>query len=367
MGIGPMLFYSLSALSPLLVAELGLSKTEYGALASVMFVAAALSSIVSAKVMNMSGTWLAIWFLVAGGTLAMFVAAGARNYGILLLSVVISGIIQSLSHPVTNRLVADLVPAVHQGISIGIKQAGVQVIQAACGLFQPWLALFVGWRGAIAAFGAGSFALGAVLLSRFVPRQGGRITASAMRGQRPKLSRRVLGLAGFACFAGAAQQAGNVHIPLFGHHELGLSVTEAGLLVVVVGGVGVAARIGWGRLSQRLGSKLSMYAIAVGGAASISLLLLSNSYYPVLVWAGVGLFGATGVAANVVVMVGVVHAVPPELVGRASSVVSMGMFVGFAAGPVGVGALVDLTGSYVAGWGAVVFAYALAAGMAYPA
>jgi cyanate permease len=49
------------------------------------------------------------------------------------------------------------------------------------------------------------------------------------------------------------------------------------------------------------------------------------------------------------------------VIGRASGVLAVGLYAGFAIGPVSFGALVDHTDSYQIGWIAVVLAYLAAA------
>ena len=49
-------------------------------------------------------------------------------------------------------------------------------------------------------------------------------------------------------------------------------------------------------------------------------------------------------------MAGVMRVVPAARVGAATGVVSMGMYTGFAAGPLLMGLLLDRTGNFHAGW-----------------
>ena len=71
---------------------------------------------------------------------------------------------------------------------------------------------------------------------------------------------------------------------------------------------------------------------------------------PLLLWLGVALHGATVLGTNVVVMAGVMKVVPATRVGSASGVVSMGMYAGFAAGPLLMGLLLEGSGTFRSGW-----------------
>ena len=359
MGAGPLIVYSISTLSPFLVPALDLTRTQYGSLATLTYGAAAFASMRAGGIVDTSRAHLVMFWLVTGAAGAMHAAAVAPNYPVLLVAVMASGVVQALSNPVTNRLAAQWVPPGPRGAVMGIKQSGVQMTQAATGLFLPTLAVLAGWRGAMALTAGACMLLGVALAARYVPREGPRAPATfGVSGAA--LPAPVWWLTAFVFLTGAAMQGANFYLPLFGYEELALPASTAGLLSALVGAVGIAARIGWGRLAERIGGRLAMLALALGGAGGITLILLSLLVHPLLVWAGAFLLGATGVAANVVVMVSVIHAVPSHAIGRASGVVALGMYLGFTVGPVSVGAIVDAIGHYSAAWGTLVGIYLLA-------
>lgn len=349
MGAGPLIVYAISALSPFLVPAMDLTRTQYGSLATLTFAAAAVSSMRAGRAVDTTNARTVMFWLVAGAAGALLAAAVAPNYPVLVVAVVASGVVQALSNPVTNRLAAQWVPPGPRGVVMGVKQSGVQMIQAASGLFLPTLAVLAGWRGAMAIAAGACLLLGLTLVARFVPGERDRNRrTSTVTGAR--LPAPVWWLAGFVFLTGAAMQGANFYLPLFGYEELGLPVSTAGLLAAVVGITGIAARIGWGRAAERLGGHVAMPALAIGGAVAVTLILLALSIHPALVWVGAFLLGATGVAANVVVMVSVIHVVPSHAIGRASGVVALGMYLGFAAGPVSMGAVVDAAGHYSTAW-----------------
>lgn len=359
MGAGPLIVYAISTVSPLLVPALDLSRTQYGALATVTYAAAAIASLRAGRIVDSTGARQVMFWLVIGAVGAMLAAAAAPNYAILLVAVTASGVVQALSNPVTNRMAARWLPAGSRGVVMGVKQSGVQIAQAATGLFLPTLAVLTGWRGAMALAAGACLLVGLVLVTRYVPREEQAASRrSTITGAALPVP--VWWLTAFVFLAGAALQGANFYLPLFGYEELGLPVGTAGLLAAMIGVVGIAARIGWGRLAERVGSRMAMATVALGGALAVSLLLLSLIVHPAFVWAGAFLLGATGVAANVVVMMTVIHAVPSHTIGRASGVVSFGMYLGFTCGPVTVGALVDAVGHYTVAWVVLIGIYLLA-------
>lgn len=80
---------------------------------------------------------------------------------------------------------------------------------------------------------------------------------------------------------------------------------------------------------------------------------------PALFWAGVVLHGLTVLGTNVVVNAGTMQTVDATRIGAATGTTTMGMYAGFAVGPVGMGAVVELTGGFVLGWVLVGVAYAV--------
>lgn len=368
MGMGPLLLQSLTAMSPLVVADLGISRAQLGTLATTSFLVAAVVSGAGGGLLDRADLRRAMVALHVAGAGSVVVAALAHGYAGLVLGVAVSGAVLGMANPVTNRLIALRTPAAGRGAVMGIKQSGVQMAQAFAGVLLPVLALVLGWRGALGAATVPAL-LGLLLVLRHVPAgTAGSSHAPARReprGQpRAGLPAVVWWLTGYAVLSGFAVQAGTLYLPLYGFEVLGLGSTAAGALTAVVGVVGLTARIVWGRVMEQAATPRSvLLVLAAGGGLGIGLVLLAEVLHPMLVWAGAVVFGATGVAANVVLMVVVLRVVPAEAVGRASGRLSMGLFGGFAVGPVAVGALVDATSDYRLGWSLALAAFLACAGL----
>jgi predicted MFS family arabinose efflux permease len=360
MGIGPLLVYGLSALSPLVVSDLGLSRTQFGTFAASAFAVAALTSAVVGRFVDRRSARTTLTMLFVGAGLALVVAAVARSYAMIVLAVAISGAAQALSNPVTNRLVSTYASPGARGLLMGIKQAGVQMAQLTAALALPTLAVLLGWRGALAA--ASSIAAVALLVSwRSVPGTDVATARTKPASTSDPLPTAVWWMAAHALLTGAALQAVNVYLPLYGYQELELPVPTAALTAALVGGVGVVARICWGRAADS-GRSARIPLVVLGLVAALgtaSVLAADVLSHVTLLWVGAALFGASGIAANVVLMVGVVRAVPLVVVGRATGALAIGLYLGFALGPVAFGALVDATDSYDIGWAAVTAVYVL--------
>ncbi|MDX2406769.1 MFS transporter [Streptomyces microflavus] len=363
MGAGPLALYALTATAPLVTADLDISRAQLGALPTAAFVTAALASPLLGRSADLFHGRTVLTALFTGAGLSLFGVATAPSYGWLFAAVALCGATQAMSNPVTNRLVAAHVPQGRRGRLMGVKQSGVQMSQFAAGLALPGLALVWGWRGA-AASAAVVAATGLALVRGSVP--AGRPEPVAARERRiADLPAAVWWLTGYALTTGAALQATNVYLPLYGFERLELSPPVAGLTAAVAGGVGLVARIAWGRAADlvRRPYGLLLALAVVSGFAACCLLAAEALHAVWLLWAGAALFGASGIAANVVIMLALMRAAPPHAVGIASGILAVGLYLGFAAGPLGFGLIVDHTGSYRTAWLAVIGANALAAAL----
>lgn len=374
MGVGPLMNYGLSATSPLIIDDLGISEGQFGLLATVVFFTAALSAAWLGRLSDRVSAKMQLLIIFGGTALALLVMALAPSYGWLVLAAALAGPGQSLSNPTTNRLIIHHVPAQKRPGWIGIKQSGVQGSQLFSGLFFPAAALFIGWQGAAGA--AAAIAVGLLLWGwnrlpaetrRTLPkpgsgnpdpaapapaRQGAGRTAPGAAAAGTRLPPTVWAFAAYAFLSGAGTQATNVYLPLFAQRELDYSLVLAGITAAVSGVVGVTSRIAWGRqMSRGVPAFTLLLTLAAGAVLGAVMLLLAGVLRndPAL-WAGVVLHGAMVLGVNVIVMAGVMKAVPAERVGAASGIASLGMYFGFALGPLTMGFLLELTGSFAAGW-----------------
>ncbi|MFD1214551.1 MFS transporter [Arthrobacter sp. GCM10027362] len=358
MGVGPLLNYGLSATSPLVIADLGISQGQFGLLATAVFASAAVSSSWLGRLSDRTSNRAQLILIFAGTAVALVVAALAHHYVALLIAALLAGPAQAISNPTTNRIIINHVAPPKRPGWIGVKQSGVQGSQLFVGLVFPAMALWAGWQGAMMLGAVVALVLLAYGLRRLpvenpaakaTAAPGAGVTVAAADGRFPAS---IWLFAGYALLAGLGMQATNVYLPLFAVRALDFPLVLAGVAAGVSGVVGVSSRILWGRrmaTGVRASTLLAlMGAGALGGAAA--LLGAGEFGNPVLLWIGVVLHGATVLGANVVTMAGVMRVVPPARVGAASGIVSMGMYTGFAGGPLLMGLLLDRSGTFHSGW-----------------
>ncbi|MEU4680481.1 MFS transporter [Micromonospora sp. NPDC023737] len=348
MGVGPLTHYALSALGPLVVSDLGLSATEFGGLWLVAFGTAAASTPGFGRLTDHLGAqrMLRLTFVCAGA--AMVAVSMSHSLVPLVLGVGLAGMAVATSNPATNLAVAGTVTVGRQGLVVGAKQSGVQASQLLAGLALPGLAVMLGWRVAILLCGV--LAVLGFAATRWVV---GPAAPRAARAGVPRaaMDPSVWWLTIYALVTGAAIQATNVYLPLYAHDVLGHSVSEAGLVSATLGGTGVLARLVWGRVMDRILDTPSLLTgLAVLTGVGLAVCGLAAAVSGLMVWVGAAIFGASALAANVVIMMTVVRNAPSGSVGRATGWTSLGLYAGFMVGPLTFGMFVDSPAGYGGAW-----------------
>jgi MFS family permease len=381
MGIGPLVNYGLSTTSALIIKDFGIAEGQFGLLAAVCFFSAALSSFPLGRLSDRISSKGQLAIIFGGTSVGLLAIALASSYTWLLVAMAVAGPAQALSNPMTNRIIMDRVEPGKRASWIGVKQSGVQGSQLFAGLFFPAVALFAGWQGAAGA--AAALAVGLMMWSwkrleeespQALPRWGKatRYVSTAtdtdvaawsheQLGRGKRLPALVWVFAGYSLFSGAGLQATNVYLPLFAHRELDLGLLMAGLTAGLAGAVGVSSRIFWGRrmnAGARTSSLLSL--LAAGSLLGTAFLLVAGEFHAQpLLWLGVLLHGATALGGNVVVMAGLMRSVPNGRIGTASGVVALGLYLGFALGPLIMGTLLQQSGGFFNGWAVVAASYVM--------
>lgn len=349
MSIGPFAVNAVGAMSPLVVPDLGLTRTELGSLATVTFAVAAATSILGGRQVDFfQARRVTMGVFVVGGSAAATMAS-ATALPWLWAGAALGGATQAIANPVTNQLISDHLPPGRQGVFVGVKQSGVQMGQALIGFALPSLAVVVGWRGSMSV-GVALAALGIVAVRLVLPATPGQGRAHP-DAARARLEPMVWWLAGYTCLIGMTVQAVMIFAPLYAFERVGLSAQVAGMATGVLGATGIVARIMWSRAAERLDAPVrTLTVLAAIACGSVLLIAAGEQAGPWTLWPGLAGFGVSAVAVNAVVMLTVVRGAGQGRTGRASGVVGLGLYGGFMLGPLAFGPLVDRTGSYLLGW-----------------
>jgi predicted MFS family arabinose efflux permease len=361
MALPMLVLYAIGALGPQLVTDLGVDRTELGALPATGFAVAAVLSLGSGRIVDRLGTQGAgttLFLVVAVSFTAMAFAGG---FGPLLAAIALCGIAQALSNPVTNRVIAERIPAHARGTVVGIKQSGVQLAALVAGLGLPSIAAVWGWQVALA--WVPPVALTCLIATLRLP----HATGGQGTGGAPLLpaapGRPLRWLLALQLSLGAGLATVTTFVPLYTHQDLGTSEPHAALVLAGFGVSGIVSRVLWtsmaGRRDDPWGLQLSLALFAAIAAGALWLSSEVPAGGLVLVWAGTLGVGATAVAANAVSMLIVINDRRFGPVGHASALASCGFFAGFVVSPPLAGLLADTAG-FGAAWALVIGAFLLA-------
>jgi len=229
--------------------------------------------------------------------------------------------------PASSHILARTAPPGRMSLTFSLKQTGVPLGGAMSGALVPPLVLFCGWQGAAIAVGA--FCVLLAFLSE-LPRAGLDIGREKGRPIRFKgvagplemvfSSKPLRELAMASFFFASMQVCLSTYLVSFLTTSLGVPLVRAGLTLTVALGAGVAGRIVWGAIADRLILPRRMLG-ALGFAMSLSaaatcFISLSWPYAAVVILGA--LFGASAVGWNGVYLAEVARKAPPGMAGMAT-------------------------------------------------
>ena len=340
----------LGVISPFLIEDLEITRTQLGWLAGVVSITAATLGPSTGKIADRIGgrSTAAAVFVISGlGLLAM---SASPTYAILLLAGLLAGIGQSGANPSTNKLIRLHVAPHQRGIITGIKQSGVQLGLVLGGLIVPGLAISFGWRTVLASTALVPVA-GVIVTILLVPRDNVSDTGSALMAQAgAPLPNAIRQMAVQGVLIGMSVATFVTFLPLYTEEQLGSSVTTAGFVAGAYAISGLSARLVITGLGAR-STHLARPMLLVTGLSIIGIVMVWFGSFGgmTFVWIGAALVG-TQVAWTALAMLDVVTRVPNHQAGRASGVISRGFGFGLALGPPIFGFSVDATGSYHLGF-----------------
>lgn len=324
--------------------DLGFNEVQFGIAVSAFFASAAMAAFLGGGLLDRLGrrlsTVLAGMLAATGG---LGTAWATYSWSSLLVLMIVLGMANAACQLTSNVTLARVVPANRRGLGFGVKQAAVPLAILISGLAVPVVSVTFGWRWTFTLTGVAG--LGVIVTGLRLPAgSGGYAGRSKARDQAP-MSALLAVMAAMMVASAAANSLGSF-IGLWGF-EVGLTATEAGILMAAGSALSIAARVFSGhRADRREGRNLPVVAfqMLVGGAA---LAVLSVPSPWTLVPAALVAFGLgwswPGLLLYAVVRIG------RDSPGSASGVVQAGAFVGGAAGPALFGLVVGHLG-FAAAW-----------------
>ncbi|MDP2627098.1 MAG: MFS transporter [Candidatus Rokubacteria bacterium] len=353
-NVGPL---GIPAIAPLIRDSLGLSMTQAGSFLSAYYVGAALMSLPAGW---MADRWGVASTMVAGQgviALGLFTVSGSGSFGALIAIMILAGTGYGMLNPTTAKAVMSWFPRRQRATVVGLKQVGLPLGGAVGALLMPPLALWLGWRVAVA-LSASLIALLAGLTwlcYRDPPRSELETPARQEGSMRAVLRNRDLWLVSTTTLVFAGMQTvwmaflvlylqETVRVPL---------VTAAGYLVMAQV-TGMIGRVAFGLLSDRhFGGRRRIVLVIAGVGSTVCSLLMAATGPGSSAWVLAPLalcFGFFGIGWN-----GVQHTLMAELAGPRAAGTALGL--GLAVSSLGVsmwpplfGLLVEQAGGFGVPW-----------------
>ena len=343
-------------LAPEIAESLAIDTAAVGLYQSAAFVGAAFLTLLSGSLVLRHGgvrvNQASVVLSAAGVGLAV-----VGSVPIVALGAALAGIGYGLATPAASHVLARVAPPARRGLVFSIKQSAVPLGGLVAGVLFPPVAERFGWVWAVA-LACALVASAAVIIQPLRARlDDDRDPVHRVRFDAPGQSVRLIfatprlrPIALVAFSYGAMQLCLFAFLVAYLVERVGLDLVTAGLMFSVMQGAGVAARIGWGWVSDRwISARPLLAGLGVGTIASTVAATAFSEQWPLAGLAAVSAaLGATGVGWNGVYLAEVSRAVPMDKVGPATGGIMMFTFVGVVLGPSTFGAIVAMTGSYAA-------------------
>ncbi len=361
-NVGPL---GIPAIAPLIRDSLGLSMTQAGSFLSAYYVGASLMSLPAGW---MGDRWGVLLTMVGGQVViaaGLFAVSGSGSFAALIALMIVAGAGYGMLNPTTAKAVISWFPHRQRATVVGLKQVGLPFGGAVGALLMPPLALWAGWRAAVALSAAVIALLGGLtwLLYRDPSRSEFEAPARHAGAMRAVLGNRDLWLVASATLVFAGMQTvWMAFLVLYLQETVRLSLIAASRYLFMAQVTGMAGRVAFGLLSDRhFGGRRRIVLVIAGVGSTLCSLVMAATGPGTGAWLLAPLalcFGFFGIGWN-----GVQHTLMAELAGPRAAGTALGL--GLAISSLGVsvwpplfGLLVEQAGGFRAPW--VVLALAMA-------
>lgn len=353
-NVGPL---GIPAIAGLIREDLGLTLTQAGSFLSAYYIGPILMSLPAG---TMADRWGVKPTLVAGQAviaLGLCAASAAGSYPLLIVLLSAAGVGYGMLNPTSTKAVMAWSPPARRATLVGLKQVGLPFGGALGAALLPVMAVAAGWRLAVAA-SAGLIAVSAVATALVYrdPRDLPAGPAAARKGALLAVlrTRAVWLVAGATLLFAGMQTVFMAFFALDLQERVGLSLLAAGRYLALAQASGMAGRVAFGVLSDRVfdGARRPPLLIAGGISAlcACGMAFLGPGVPAAWLAALAVAFGFAGIGWN-----GVQHTLMAELAGPGSAATAVGLGLavssfGVTAGPPIFGWCVELAGSYRGPW-----------------
>lgn len=343
-----------AAIGPILTQELGLSRGQLGLLTSAIWGGMLLGMLPSGLLADRFGERRVIAVGVTLLGLVLLAAAQAPAFPWLFALLLLAALGAASASPGGTKAIALWFPPRERGLAIGVRQMGVSAAGVMASLLLPPIAVAAHWQAAfrtVAVIAISASAVFSLFYRESPAREMHQAHSGGGFGELLRNRTFVFGTA-FAWFFMGALGASVTYLAVAVHQDLGVSAIVAGYLLAVLQLGGIAGRIGWGMLSDRLGRRApAMLACgALTAVVGLAMAFVHGSAPLPLVAALAFLLGMAAMGWNALYLTLVADQVP---VRSAATAIGAGLTISFTgmflATPL-FGLIADRAGSYEQSW-----------------
>jgi MFS family permease len=247
-----------SVLAPVAAGDLGVAPTRVGVWAGTAFLTAMFAGLACGTLVGRYGP--VRMFQASAVCVALGLAAGAGGgLALLVVCAVLLGAAHGFVNPASSTILAAAAPERMRAMIFSIKQTGVPLGAAAAGVLLPLLLLWTDWRHAVVAL-----ALAGACVAPLVAPFRARYDGERRREQRLHLrgvvapvaevcaDRPVLALAITSGVYSSVQTSLVTYLISYLKLGLGYSLVTAGFVFAMAQLAGVAGRVAWGAVADRV-------------------------------------------------------------------------------------------------------------------
>jgi predicted MFS family arabinose efflux permease len=352
-GLATFAALALSTLAPKAAPSFGVGAEWVGYQVSLVYVAAAaLSTFAGLFVRRHGAGTISLTAVLIGAAGLVGLASG--NLLIATAATLLIGLGYGLTNPAASHLLWRFGPSRHRNLIFALKQTGVPFGGVLAALLLPSASEVVGWQGAIL-IGMLLYLVLALLMTGRRRRwdddrdPGARIQGALFEGMRIVMRDPTLrGISIMGLGYAAAQLCLMTFIVTMLVQELGWSLVAAGGVATLMQIGGIAGRVGWSVLAQKIDRGIEVLIFLGVASALCSLLLAAVTRdwpKPALVVLAF-VFGLCVVGWNGLYMAEVARASGPKNISVATGAVLVFSFVGIMVGPAMFATIYKLVGSY---------------------
>jgi MFS family permease len=358
-----------AAIGPVLSHALGLSRAELGLLTSAIWGGMLIGMLPFGMLVDRYGERS---MLLVGGTLLagfLLVASRAASFPALFAALVPAAIGASCASPGGTRALAAWFEPHLRGTAMGIRQTGVTAAGVLAALVLPPVALAFGWRAAfVTVAGMALAGMAAFVCFYREPAVESPVAKRTLDVRALLRSRTWVTATAYGWVFMGALGSVVAYLAVSLNQDAHLSAIQAGLLLAVLQVGGIAGRLAFGVLSDRLGSRGAVMSLSAALAVVACLAMAGLGHgaagTPVLVGLAF-LLGLSCMGWNALYITLSAEVVPVQHAATAVGAGTTITFIGMFAVPPVFGLIADHAGSYVwswlalAGWAAIGLGVAL--------